>query len=208
MLSAETVAQIGRYIETGMEPRVESVLGDAHVFWWSTDDLEDADFCLVNRNGNISRAYQVNGVWGLVKGMGKAEFGPFQWENWELTSHANSIGELAQKCWLPDIESLSFLPRQLTPPRGRRQLICRDKLFKFITNASWDGFKLQAPGGAESMLFKGKPWESRDAAEWARKWSDGGFGAPVSAEAALAQVAFVGVQQKAEAGLGDLWGMF
>jgi hypothetical protein len=208
MLAPEVVTKIGSYIAAGMAPRVESVLGDAHVFWWDVCEAEDAAFCIINRNGNISRAYQVNGVWGLVKGLGKSDPGPFYWDNWELTSHGYSIAELAQKCWLPDQETLSFLPKALTPPKSRRLLISRDLLFKFITNSTWEGFKLQAPGGQESALFRGKPWESRDAAEWARKWSDGGFGAPVSAEAALAQVAFVGVQEKAEAGLDGLWGMF
>lgn len=210
MLSTEAVARIARYIETGMPARTESVLGDAHAFWWDTRDLEDTDFCLINRNGNIGRAYQKGGQWQLVKGLGKADTGPFNWESWELNGmgSAGSVQELAQQMWLPDVESLSFLPKALTPPKSRRLLISRDLLFKFITNANTEGFKLQAPGGSESALFRGKPWESRDAAEWARKWSDGGFGAPVSAEAALAQVAFANVQSTAEQTLGDVWGMF
>lgn len=208
MLAPETVSKIGRYIEAGMMVRTESVLGDAHVFWWDTCDLEEADFCLINRNGNIGRAVQIDGAWDLIKGMGRADTGPFVWSQDDATNCELTLQDLAQKMWLPSQEKLSFLPKALTPPRSRRLLVCRDQLFKFITNSTWDGFKLQAPGGSESALFKGKPWESRDAAEWAAKWSDGGFGAPVSAEAALAQVAFVGVKQQAEAGLDGLWGMF
>ena len=71
---------------------------------------------------------------------------------------AVSIKDLAQKCWLPATseESLSFLPKQLTPPKSRRLLICRDQLFKLFARpdagkdlyaGNRNGRLAQAPAG-------------------------------------------------------------
>lgn len=202
MLSTEAVSKIQRYVESGMQPRTDAVLSDAFVLWWDTADLEDADFCIIYRRGNCSRAFQINGRWQLVKGLGTKDNGPFAWDTWETNGlpSAGSIRELAQLMWLPDKETLSFLPLALQR-KGRRHMICGDKLFMFIPDDN--GFFLELKG-ARSPLFGGEPWKSTNAADWASKFSKSD-GAPVSAESALAQVAMASA---GETVLSDLWGMF
>lgn len=184
-MNDDAINRIGRYVAAGCPVRTESLLSDAHVFWWDTCDGEEADFAIVNRNGNIARAIQQNGTWRLYKGVGKNGFSPFSPASWEFTSVSGpDLRACAQKMWLPsrDEERLTFLPKDLTPP-GRRKVIVRDQLVTFVGLKS-EGFALEL-GGVRSPDFQGKPWESQAAVDWCvARCRDGD--APKSAEQILA----------------------
>lgn len=207
-MNQDAINRIQRYVGAGMMARTESLLADAHVFWWDTCDGEDADFALVNRNGNIARAIQNNGVWSLYKGVGKSGFSPFSPASWEFVPISGpDLRACAQKMWLPDScdERLTFLPKDLTAPNSKRKVICRDQLVTFIGLKS-EGFKLEL-AGVTSPEFLGKPWESRQAVEWVVNRCNAPD-APKSAEAVVAAMQHEAAVDAAAAALDNVWGMF
>jgi hypothetical protein len=197
-----------RYVASGCPAQTESILADAHIFWWDTCGAEDADFAIINRNGNFARVIQKGGIWEVYKNLGRAGqcFTPEHWE--KLTLRGPCLREIAQKMWLPDRneERLTFLPKELTPPKSRRLLICRDQLFKLIGLGDTEGFKLELDG-IKSPVFRGKPWENQAAVDWATARC-GDADAPKSAEAMLAQAQLEQATMSAQDMLGDLWGAF
>jgi hypothetical protein len=199
--------RLERYVAAGCPAQTESVLSDAHIFWWDTCGAEDADFAIVNRNGNFARVIQRGGIWEVYKNLGRAGqcFTPEGWEKLSLSGPC--LREIAQKMWLPsrNEERLTFLPRELTP-KGRRRLICRDQLFTLISKMDDGVFHLEL-GGVQSPAFPGKPWESQAAVDWAVARC-GDVDAPKSAEQVLAQVQVQQAALVAEDALGDMWGMF
>lgn len=207
-MNQDEINRIQRYVAAGIPPVVVSLLADAHAFIWDTSAPEDAAFAIVNRDGNIARAFQENGVWTFARNLGRSGSSPFSPEGWEFNSISGPcLRECAQKMWLPSSsdERLTFLPKELTPPTSRRLLICRDQLFRFIGSKS-ETFQL-ALGDAVSADFTGKPWESLAAVAWcvARcRAAD----APKSAEAALAGLHHQQAVVAAEAALEGLWGQF
>lgn len=206
-MNAEQIHQIQRYIGAGCPAQTESLLADAHIFWWSTCGAEDADFVIINRDGNLARAFQTDGVWKIAKNLGRAGqcLTPESWE-W-LSMSGPCLRELAQKMWLPSRteERLTFLPKELTPPGSRRQMICRDQLFKLFGRPG-NAFVLEL-AGAQSPEFQGKPWES----EAAVAWCVGRCHAPDAPKGAEAVVAAMQMQQASHVAadqLAELWGRF
>lgn len=186
-MNQDAISRIERYVAAGCPVRTESLLADAHVFWWDTRDGEEADFAIINRDGNTARAFQEDGIWHIAKNLGRAGAAPWHPEDWQLLDISSpDLRVCAQKLWLPSRgeERLCFLPKELTPPKSRRLLICRDQLFKLIGNQG-TGFRLEQ-GGVQSPIFEGKPWESTQAVEWAVNHCRSPD-APQSAEAILMQ---------------------
>lgn len=206
MLGPNYEVKLQRYVAAGCPAQTESLLADAHIFWWDTCGAEDADFVIINRDGNLARAIQTNGVWQLYKNLGKAGLclKPEGWEKLPLSG--SCLRELAQKMWLPSKgeERLTFLPKELTPPNSRRLMICRDQLFKLFGRG--DAFVLEL-AGVQSPEFRDKPWESQAAVDWcvARcRAAD----APKSAEAVLAGMQHQQAVVAAEDALAGIWGSF
>lgn len=207
-MNQEAINRIQRYVTAGMMVRTESLLSDAHVFWWDTADGEEADFAIVNRDGNIARAIQDDGKWQLYRGVGKSGYTPFSPASWEFTSIAGpDLRACVQKMWLPGRgeERLTFLPKELTPP-GRRKVICRDQLVSFVGLKDSQGFALEF-NGERSPEFLGKPWESQQAVDWIVARCHGPD-APQSNEQVLAQVQTQQAVASAEDALAGLWGSF
>jgi hypothetical protein len=205
-LHPNDLSKLQRYVAAGCPAQTESLLADAHIFWWDTCGAEDADFVIINRDGNFARAIQKGGEWQLYKNLGRAGqcFKPEGWE--ALTLRGPCLREIAQKMWLPSRgeEKLTFLPRELTPPNSRRLLICRDQLFKLFGRG--EGFVLEL-AGVQSPEFQGKAWESQPAIDWciARcRASD----APKSAEMVIEAMHHQQAVVAAEVALEGLWGSF
>jgi hypothetical protein len=201
--------RLERFVAAGCPAQTESVLADAHIFWWDTCGAEDADFAIINRNGNFARVIQKGGIWEVYKNLGRAGqcFTPEHWE--KLSLRGPCLREIAQKMWLPDRdeERLTFLPKELTPPRKRRMLICRNQLFTLNGLGDTEGFKLIGPGGVDSPTFQGKPWESVPAIDWAVARCTS-VDAPKSAEAVLQAAQFQQAAMAAEDALEGIWGQF
>jgi hypothetical protein len=207
VLHPNDLQRLQRYVAAGCPPQTESLLADAHIFWWDTSGAEDADFAIVNRNGNLARAFQKDGVWTLYKNLGKAGacLNPESWERSGISSLC--LRECAQKMWLQDAadEKLTFLPKELTAQNSRRKVIVRDRLFTFRGFGN-EAFKLEL-GGVMSPEFRGKPWENRQAVEWAIARCQAPD-APKSAEAILEQAVLAASVANAEVALAEIWGQF
>lgn len=207
-MNQDAINRIQRYVAAGIPPVVENLLGDAYAFIWDTSAPEDADFAIINRDGNFARAFQENGVWKLARNLGRSGSSPFAPERWEFTPITGPcLRECAQKMWLPSRgdEKLTFVPKELTKPNTGRQVICRNQLFRF-RGIKDGGFKLELDG-ALSPEFQGKPWESEAAVDWCVARCRGPD-APKSAEAILQQAALAQSVVQAEVALDDIWGTF
>lgn len=206
MLGPDSQVKLQRYVAAGCPAQTESLLADAHIFWWDTCGAEDADFVIINRDGNFARAIQNNGVWQLYKNLGKSGrcFSPDHWDKLPLSGP--DLRELAQKMWLPSRgeERLTFLPRELTPPNSRRLMICRDQFFKLFGRGS--SFVLEI-AGVQSPDFFDKPWESQAAVDWAVARCHAPD-APKGAEAVIAAIQHEEAVDAAALALDGLWGSF
>jgi hypothetical protein len=209
MLTVEQKDRITRYVGSGCAPVCTSFNADTHAFHWDTcSDVEDADFILINRGGMLARAFQNSAQqWVLVKGAGKED--PLTWGLTETSAKRNTAAEVAGCVWMPDNETLSFLPKPLGQPRSYRKVVLRGELFDFKSQGN-ETFSLIKHGNI-SPPFAGKPWESREAVKWGLAQLDPS-NAPLSPEAALAArtqaVTAAVVAQQAESALEGVWGMF
>lgn len=210
------LATINAYVAGAGKPQVVSLGDDAHIFHFEADgDWRNAALLFVNRNGHQFRVIrQSDGRFLFCKTWnGMMDVGA-PWMT-EANLRRDSAEALINLCGVgpqgrnADFESLCLLPRQAST--GRRKSVWRHHMLDTGFDRADDSFTLYHPYDS-TLTYKatGKPWESREAAEWC---SQELVGFPAVTASAAVEKAAVHVpagpsDKEIETALADVWGMF
>lgn len=170
-LTFDQMCAIDAYVSTYNVPAVHSLDDETHIFHFARDDeWWTSPMVLVNRNGNHFTMIDRGETWEHIKtwpDLGK-----------DLPSWAHSNLKRADPVQLIRLchpgpqgrqrfESLCYLPSKCT--RGWRRMVWRQHILGVMHDRQPDTFVLSPDaklGVTNSPAFKGKPWESNEAARW------------------------------------------
>jgi hypothetical protein len=167
MSNAQTMAA---YIAGAGQPASVTIADDIHIFHFEADgNWRQAKLLFVNRNGHHFRVIEEDGDFHFIKTWN----GMLEFADWMMPglSRKDAV-ELIQMCGVgpqnpkgPQFEGLCLLPREAT--KGRRRAAWRGHLLALGFDRNNDTFTLYpSRTGAPVSSFRGKPWESREAAAW------------------------------------------
>lgn len=186
-------------------PECVSLNPDTHIFHFERGgDWRDALVLFVNKNGHHFRLIkQVNKRWLFCKTW-NGIFDTMPWMT-EAKLQRDDPEELIRLCGTgpqgkAGRETLCLLPKGTT---NRRKVVWRDKIFDIRFDMENDAFTLSIAGIPTRSTFKGKVWESAEAARWCAHAFAPHKPAPLTPE----------VKQKDEEMMlelegSDVWGIF